>query len=162
MSDPKKAPLDLVPLRALVGAARVLAHGNTKVIDGKPRAPGDFIERPLDGVFFASTLRHTMELQLLNGTVNAESLAALDADTKLPAIDHLICNLVIIRTMLIRDGVLPVDPGAGKRKEEPQLSLFKDAETAIGNALLERPEPPPRYDNCREDCIGRCSGCERR
>lgn len=115
MSDARKAPLDLVPLRALVGAARVLAHGNTKrKPDGTPRAPGDFIERPLDGVFFASYLRHTMELQLLNGTVTPASMAVRDVDTDLPTIDHAICNLLIIRTMLVRDGLLPEDPGAGR------------------------------------------------
>lgn len=130
MSDTRKAPLDLIPLRALVGPARVFAHGNTKIKqDGtehpKPRAPGDFIERPLNGVFFASLLRHVMEMQLLPGIVSPESLACRDHDTDLPTIDHVICNLLIIRTMLIRDGLLPVDPGAGRvnKRIDPQLEL---------------------------------------
>lgn len=107
MSDIKKAPIDLIPLRALVGAARVLEHGNTR----KDRKPGDFIDRPLDGVFYASTMRHAMELQRLQGGVSTETLAARDTDSGLPVIDHIICNLLILRTMAIRDGVLPEDPG---------------------------------------------------
>lgn len=147
MSDPKKAPLDLVPLRSLVGVARVLAHGNTKVIDGKRRAPGDFIERPLDGVFFASYLRHTMELQLLNGTVTKESLAARDKDTDLPTIDHAICNLLIMRTMLIRDGLLPEDPGPGRVvSREAAAEFFKAAETPPDGWQSLRPR---EQINCR-------------
>lgn len=106
MSDSKKAPIDLVPLRALIGAARVFEFGNTK----KDRKPGDFIDRPLDGVFYASTMRHAMELQRLQGGVSDESLGAIDVESGLPTIDHLICNLLIIRTMAIRDGILPEDP----------------------------------------------------
>lgn len=110
MSDTTKAPLDLVPLRALVGAARVFEHGNTK----KNREPGDFIKRDLDGVFFASLIRHTAEIQALGGVVTLQSLATKDADTDLPTIDHIICNALILRTLLIRDGLLPVDPGVGR------------------------------------------------
>lgn len=129
MSDTRKAPLDLVPLRALIGAARVFAHGNRKEkLDGTPwpkqRQPGDFIERALDGVFYASTLRHVMEMQKLNGTVTPESLAVRDRDTDLPTIDHVICNLLIIRTMLVRDGLLPEDPGEGRAKKLEEVKAF--------------------------------------
>lgn len=108
MSDLKKAPIDLIPLRALIGAARVLEYGNSRK-DG--RQPGDFIDRPLDGVFYASTLRHTMELQRLQGGVTLETLAARDVDSGLPVIDHIITNLLIIRALAIRDDILPEDPG---------------------------------------------------
>jgi hypothetical protein len=141
VSDLKKAPIDLVPLRALVGAARVFAHGNTK----KNRVAGDFIERPLDGAFYASTMRHTMDLQELRGVVTPQSLAARDADTDLPTIDHLICNLLIIRTMLIRDGLLPVDPGDGRAKVDPQ--------TTLKFAPAPAWEPPCTADNP-------CPGCQ--
>jgi hypothetical protein len=146
MSDERKAPLDLVPLKTLVGASRVLQHGNSRPKPGttEPRAPGDFIERKLGGNFFASLLRHVMDMQPLNGVVTPETLAKLDRDSKLPVIDHVICNAIIIRAMLIRDGLLPVDPVRGCDAEDGWLNIltgmgpidreaaerfFRDAET---------------------------------
>jgi hypothetical protein len=129
MSDGRKAPLDLVPLQTLCGAARVLAHGNSRPHPGtnKPRAPGDFIELPLTGKFYASLLRHVMDMQKLHGVVSPESLAVRDRDSGLPVIDHVICNAIIIRAMLIRDGLLPVDPSP-EPSPEAVAAFFKAAE----------------------------------
>ncbi len=138
MSDTKKAPLDLVPLRALVGAARVFEHGNTK----KDRKPGDFIKRELNGVFFASLMRHTMEIQALAGVVDLESLAALDADTDLPVIDHIICNALILRTLLIRDGLLPVDPGPGRRTIIEKLEVPSLVGQKADAMIVDDPSQP--------------------
>lgn len=187
MSDTKKAPIDLIPLRALVGAARVLEHGNTK----KDRKPGDFIDRPLDGVFYASLLRHTMDLQRLQGGVDFDTLAALDVESGLPVIDHIITNLLILRTMLIRDDVLPEDPRgiaevrrvAGLERI-PGLRVRFDGETGtwstlsaelapthkmtteeaaelLTNAVLGEPLPPTQAGSGPETCgVVDCRACK--
>lgn len=173
MSDTKKAPIDLIPLRALIGAARVLEYGNSRK-DG--RQPGDFIDRPLDGVFYASTMRHTMELQRLQGGVTLETLAARDADSNLPVIDHIITNLLILRTLAIRDGVLPEDPAAHTviierdpagdlvwKHEGKTVKLTNAAWSSMSAELapevLDEPEPLPPAPHHRvvSNCFDRCS-----
>lgn len=136
MSDPRKAPLDLVPLASLVGCSRVLQHGNARPHPGtdRQRAPGDFIELPLDGKFFASLFRHVMDMQLINGTVTPETLARRDKDSGLPVIDHVITNAIIMRAMLIRDGLLPVDPGAADRDSVPDSSGWKTVLAGMAEA----------------------------
>lgn len=103
----RKPPIGLIPMRALVGTARVMEAGNVG------RAPGNFVEIPLaDGVraFDDAFARHRLSMQPLSGVVTPASLAAIDPDSGLPAIDHLIANLLILRTLMIRDNVLAEDP----------------------------------------------------
>ncbi len=114
----KKPSLAMIPLRALVGAARVFAYGARKY------APGNFYEATMaDGAatrYLSAALRHMQEMQEPDGTHTYASLAAIDCESELPHIDHLICGLVILRAILAKDGVLPTDPGVGL---EPPLAV---------------------------------------
>jgi hypothetical protein len=107
-----KPPLATVPKCSLIGASRVFAHGAAKY------EPGNFIQgRVADGAierYANAAERHLEGMQNGNGTWTASNVTALDADSGLPHIDHLICSLLILRAILIKDGVMPADPGAGK------------------------------------------------
>lgn len=108
----KKAPLSLVPLRALLGAARVFAYG------AKKYAAGNFLNAGLADApgerYLSAALRHLLELQHPNGVIDRASLSALDDESGLPHLDHLICGLLMLRSILVKEGVLPEDPGEGK------------------------------------------------
>lgn len=118
MSDKKiktaagKAPLGLVPAQALVGAARVFEYGARKY------APGNYYSASLsDGAgrrYVSAALRHLAEMQLPNGLHTADSLAAIDPESGLPHLDHVLCGLMMLRSILVKDGVLPADPGPGR------------------------------------------------
>lgn len=108
-----KPPLGIVPMRALVGVSRVLEDGYVFY------APGNWAEQPLADAAQAydnGEMRHRAGCQPINGLMSPAALAALDPDSDLPHIDHQIAGLVILRSLMIRDGVLPEDPGQGKRK----------------------------------------------
>jgi hypothetical protein len=106
----KKADLGLIPLKALYGAARVFTYGSKKY------AEGNFYEAMLaDGAgrrYISALLRHCSEMQLSNGLHTPSSLVELDEESGLPHIDHAICGLLMLRSILAKDGALPVDPGA--------------------------------------------------
>lgn len=107
----KKPQLALVPAQALVGAARVFAFGARKY------SPGNFLNADLtDGAgsrYIGAALRHMSEMQLPNGLHTPGSLASLDIESGLPHIDHLICGLLMLRSIMVKCGALPVDPGEG-------------------------------------------------
>lgn len=143
MSDTRKAPLNLVPVAALIGAARVLEHGNSRPKPGtsEPRAPGDFIERdPTE--FFASLLRHVGDMQNINGITTLETLTRRDAESLLPVIDHVITNAVIIRAILTHRSLLPVDPKKPAPKPDAAAEFFRAAETY---------EPGPIAEPCTQE-----------
>ncbi len=107
-----KAPLGIVPMRALVGVARVMEDAGAKY------APGNFMAQHVsDAVqsYDSAQLRHRAQCQPLSGIMTPDSFAEFDDDSGLPHIDHMIAGLLILRALLIRDGVLPEDPGIGKR-----------------------------------------------
>lgn len=118
MSDQKikaaagKPPMALIPARALIGAARVFAYG------AKRYAPGNFLVATLsDGAgsrYISAAMRHLSEMQLPNGLHTAESLATRDEESGLPHIDHVLCGLMMLRSILTKDGALAADPGVGK------------------------------------------------
>jgi hypothetical protein len=108
----KKVPLDMLPLRALAGAARVFQFG------GKKYAPGNFLNAsPEDGFvarYAGGALRHLKECQSLDGTYDFKKLVgALDIESGLPEIDHMICGLIMLRAIAIKHGMAE-DPGEGK------------------------------------------------
>lgn len=117
MSDQKiktaaaKAPLGLVPQAALVGPARVFGYG------AKKYQAGNYYQADLsDGAgqrYISAALRHLSEMQLPNGLHTPESLATLDTESGLPHIDHVLCGLLMLRTIMVKGGALPVDPGVG-------------------------------------------------
>jgi hypothetical protein len=104
----EKPPLGTVPLEALIGASRVFQYG------GQKYAPGNFLRATLaDGAgarYVSAALRHLSTMQNSDGTFSAESLAARDTESGLPHIDHVICGLLMLRSILAKDGALPVDP----------------------------------------------------
>lgn len=112
-----KVPLHMIPLRALKGVARVLGYGSKKY------APGNFLVASLSdgagGRYHGADLRHLSQCQNLNGTFDNASLAAIDEESGLPHIDHMICGLVMLRAIMIKDGVLPEDPGVGNEPAPP-------------------------------------------
>lgn len=107
-----KPPLALVPQRALIGPSRVFGYG------GKVYAPGNFLNASLsDGAgqrYVSAALRHLSEMQESNGLHTPESLAAVDLESGLPHIDHVICGMIMLRSIMVKDGALTVDPGIGK------------------------------------------------
>jgi Domain of unknown function (DUF5664) len=106
-----KAPLSLIPLATLQGPARVKGYG------AKKYKAGNYYEANLsDGAgarYVGGALRHLAEMQLPNGLHTPESLASLDSESGLPHIDHAICGLLMLRTIMIKNNALPADPGEG-------------------------------------------------
>lgn len=105
-----KVPLQLLPLRALQGVARVFGYGARKYAKGNWHRADDaeIAERYVGGA-----LRHLMACQRPDGTIDLAALAALDAESGLPEIDHAICGLIMLRGLAVKHGALPADPGVG-------------------------------------------------
>jgi hypothetical protein len=127
MSDQKikaaseKAPLGMVPAQALVGPSRVYGYG------AKKYAPGNYYNATLeDGAgqrYVSAALRHLSAMQQPNGLHTPESLAARDEESGLPHLDHTICGLLMLRTIMTKCGALPVDPGQGRDPAAPVAKL---------------------------------------
>lgn len=165
MSDQKidtsanKVPLDLVPMRALVGTARVFGYGAQKY------APGNFYTADDDSIvqrYVGGVLRHLSRLQRDDGLYDMASVAALDVESGLPEIDHAICGLIMLRALAIKHGALPVDPmppGVDSSRLDP---LFEPLETQVQCRSSSEPvfdaEPEVHDDRCRREHPerGRC------
>lgn len=114
MSDQKiktakgKVRMDLIPLKALQGAARVFEYGAQKYAKGNWYCATDdeFTER-----YTGAALRHLTDAQNDDGTFDMDSLANVDAESGQPQIDHIICGLIMLRGLLTKRGVLAADPG---------------------------------------------------
>lgn len=108
----KKVPLEMVTSLELQGPSRVKQYG------AKKHGKGNYYKASLsDGAgerYMGALLRHVSEMQNANGTWDAKSLGATDEESGLPHIDHAICTLLMLRGILIKDGVLKADPGEGK------------------------------------------------
>jgi hypothetical protein len=140
-----KIRMDLLPLRVLKGVARVFAYGSKKYKKGNwfTATDDEFTERYPGGA-----LRHFADAQNLDGTFNFESLAALDKESGLPEIDHMICGLIMLRGLLIKRGVLAEDPGVGNDPPVPGEYVFpvkimlSPEDHAYLAAEIENPRPP--------------------
>jgi hypothetical protein len=114
----KKPPMAMIPLRSLVGTARVLKYG------AKAYKAGNWINAKMGDDpgerYFSGLLRHLTHLQNPDGTFDDGALEDLDPESGLPQIDHMICGLIILRGILIKEGVLPEDPGEGN--EPPRVA----------------------------------------
>jgi hypothetical protein len=108
-----KPPVGIVPMHPLLGVARVLEDSAIKYAPFNYMAQGlaDALE-----AYDSAELRHRIEETLLGGQVTPESYAAPDADSGIPHIYHRIADLMILASLMIRDGVIAADPGQGKRK----------------------------------------------
>lgn len=102
----RKPPLDLLPMRALYGAARAFQYGATKY------APGNYLNASLgDGAvnrYVGATLRHLTAMQCLDGQYGL--VGSLDAESGLPHLDHAIASLLMLRAIAIFGGHLSADP----------------------------------------------------
>lgn len=147
----KKAPLGLVPAQALVGPARVFEYGARKY------APGNYYNATLaDGAgprYVSAALRHLAEMQTASGLHTSMSLSERDPESGLPHIDHVLCGLMMLRSILAKEGVLPVDPGLGK--EPPyQMQSSEALRDENGDVLMETTCPLEELD--RTECEGDC------
>ncbi len=104
-----KAPLHLLPLRWLVGLARVFEFGRKKhgrenyyASDNDP----DECER-----YMGAVLRHLSAMQTPGGSYTPASCAATDDESGIPHLDHAIAGLVMLRARMCKAGALPEDPG---------------------------------------------------
>lgn len=158
MSDQKiktaagKAPLGLVPARALVGAARVFQYG------AKKYAAGNFHKATLDdgagARYIGAALRHLAEMQEPNGLHTPASLAAIDPESGLPHLDHVLCGLMMLRSIMVKCGAIAVDPGEGKDppSAEPVASTITSRpKCRIVDCVVVRPDGTETF-------IGECSG----
>lgn len=106
-----KVPLDMIPLQALKGAARVIQHGGVKY------KPGNFLKAMIaDGAisrYAGAWLRHMADMQDLDGQWLL-NFTHLDEESGLPEIDHLLTGIIMARAILIKEGRLPADPGLSK------------------------------------------------
>lgn len=106
-----KTPLHRLPLRWLAGLARVFAYGAKKY--GAENyyasdADDETCERYIGGV-----LRHLSEMQTPGGSYTPSSCSTLDAESKLPHLDHAIAGLVMLRARLCKEGSMVEDPALG-------------------------------------------------
>jgi hypothetical protein len=102
-----KAPLHLLPLRWLVGLARVFEFGRKKhgrenyyASDNDP----DECER-----YMGAVLRHVSAMQTPGGSYTPASCAATDEESGIPHLDHAIAGLVMLRARMCKAGALEVD-----------------------------------------------------
>lgn len=105
-----KVPLDLLPLHALQGVARVFGYGAKKYARWNWYAADD---ADIGNRYVGGLLRHLCAIQNPSGEFDFASLAARDEESGLPHIDHAICGLIMLRGQLAKAGVLPEDPGCG-------------------------------------------------
>lgn len=129
-----KVPLDMVPLHALKGAARVFQHGAYKY------APGNFLKATIaDGAvarYTGALLRHLADMQDADGRW-LDNFDSLDMESGLPEIDHMIAGLLMTRAIMTQAGKLPADPGMSRM-------ILQDA--ALTNAAAK--EPPANSGVC--------------
>lgn len=109
-----KPPLHWIPMWALAGVSRVFDYGARKY------APGNWVkaateQNPQDALadYMSAAQRHWAAIQHADdGGIAA--FDAIDGESGLPHIDHLLCSLVMLRGIGQRAGLLPADPGQGE------------------------------------------------
>ena len=131
-----KPPLAALPLQALIGPNRVAEYGGTKY------QPGNYYCANLsDGAgprYINAMLRHLAAMQQFNGLFTPVSLSALDPESGLPHIDHAVCGLMMLRSIMIKDGCLAADPWTD---EFPTERLVREVRNRAGASDIA---PPPR------------------
>lgn len=108
-----KAPLHWVPMWALHGVARVFDYGARKY------APGNWVKAanepdPSAALedYLSAAQRHWGAVQQVdNGGV--AKWDAIDDESGLPHIDHLLCSLLMARGIGVLSAAMPQDPGPG-------------------------------------------------
>lgn len=144
MSDEKiktaatKVPLEMVPLHALKGAARVFQHGAHKY------APGNFLQATIaDGAvarYSGAMLRHLSDMQDPDGRW-LENFNSLDAESGLPEIDHMLAGLIMARAIMVKEGKLPADPGISKLIQAVEAKPVKVGPDDVLNGACATDDP---------------------
>lgn len=114
-----KVPFFQLPFRWLKGVARVFAfgavkHGRANYFEGD--TDPDTGDRYVGGI-----LRHLSEMQTPGGQYTMESLAALDSESGLPHIDHMMCGVIMLRARMVKAGAIAEDPGPGQPVPRPPI-----------------------------------------
>lgn len=137
-----KPPLQMLPLRAYIGPTRVTQYGRKKY------APGNYLRATLeDGCgerYAGAALRHLAAMQEDNGLWSRESLGRLDVESGLPELDHAICSLIMLRSILVKEGVLAEDPGEGK--DPPAVAPVQEPLVRLTVSADGRPMATYRVD----------------
>lgn len=99
-----KPALAMIPIAIWNGVARVFRYGAQKY------ALGNFLKASLaDGAgerYVSATMRHLSAMQHPDGTWSAESLAARDDESGEHHIDHALCSLTMLRSIMKKDGAI--------------------------------------------------------
>lgn len=108
-----KPPLHWIPLWALQGTARVIDYGARKYAPGNwllAANEADTGEALTD--YLSAAQRHWAAIQAADpgGVAN---WGAVDSESGLPHLDHLIASLVMLRGIAQASDVLAADPGRG-------------------------------------------------
>lgn len=157
-----KAPLHLLPLRWLVGLARVFEFGRKKhgrenyyASDNDP----DECER-----YVAAVLRHLSAMQTPGGSYTPTSCATPDGESGIPHLDHALAGLVMLRARMCKSGALKADPGPAETvaAQAARTGIAYDLrkEPAESAACLTCGTPMLFYARSRGD--GLCGPCTRR
>lgn len=139
MSDEKiktansKVPLNLIPLHALKGLARVFGFGAKKYAPGNYYTASDV---EIANRYIGGLLRHIADAQLPNGLFDWSSLSSLDVESGLPEIDHALCGLIMLRALAIKHGALPADPGIGNEPTTPAQRAMLECRELPTEALV--------------------------
>lgn len=123
-----KVPLFWIPMWALQGVARVFAYGARKYAPGNWQRAGHEEGADEGGPlndYQSAALRHWAAIQAAC-PVGVADWGAVDDESGLPHIDHLICSLLMLRGIGQLAGLLPADPGRGNDPRKP----LSDAELA--------------------------------
>lgn len=139
-----KVPMDLIPLSALQGMARVFGYGARKYEEDNWKLAKDkgAIRR-----YKSAILRHYTGME--------GDPMALDEESGLPHIDHLMCSLVMLRGLLNLHHGAKADPGEGK---DPPKPLPKPQEQRTFSQYLDElaKNPPTIPGVCMECGMSRC------
>ncbi len=103
-----KPVMALLPMQALVGAARIAEYGAQKYERGNWHKGQDAgaPER-----YVSAALRHLVNCQNPNGVFDWTTVAAVDAESGGYDLDHIILGLLYLRGMAIATGAMKADPG---------------------------------------------------
>lgn len=126
----KKAPFYIIPLRWLMGIARVFAYGAKK--HGRENFYNSADDPETCDRYVGGVLRHIELMQSPGGAFTMQTCSALDDESGLPHIDHALCGLLMLRARMCKAGALPADPGEGNEPPKPATQPVTERVTRQG------------------------------
>ncbi len=119
-----KAPMYMIPFHWLKGVCRVFAHGAVKY--GRENYYQGDNDPDTGDRYVGGILRHLGEMQTPGGAFTMQSMAALDKDSGLPHIDHMICGALMLRARMVKAGALTEDPIVPKVEAQLVLPVINE------------------------------------